>query len=98
MPIASHLIDQLAKSAAHSQLRVLGLDLLKNDAEARLCLAMLTAYGATPTHNAYPAFLYVTPTLAHAQHRPPDLVLCHPDTGLVILETKGHHIDEIDGL
>ncbi len=98
MPIASHFIDQLAKSAAHSQLRVLGLDLLKNDAEARLCLAMLTAYGATPTHNAYPAFLYVTPTLAHTQRRPPDLVLCHPSTGLVILETKGHQIDEIEGI
>jgi hypothetical protein len=98
MPIAPYLVDQLTKAAARSALRVLGLDLLKNDAEARLSLAVLNAYGSAPVPSADPAFLYVAPTLAHAQYRPPDLVLCHPCTGLVIMETKGHGIDEIEGI
>jgi len=93
MPIASHLETQLSKLADRTPLRVLGLDLLKNDAEARLCLAVLQAYG-----DADRGFLYVTPTLAKAQRRPPDLVLGHPCLGLLIVETKGHKLDEIEGI
>lgn len=93
MPIASHLETQLSKLAERTPLRVLGLDLLKNDAEARLCLAVLQAYG-----DADRGFLYVTPTLAKAQRRPPDLVLGHPCLGLLIFEAKGHKLDEIEGI
>jgi len=93
MPIANHLATQLTKLADRTPLRVLGLDLLKNDAEARLCLAVLQAYG-----DADRSFLYVTPTLAKAQRRPPDLVLGHPALGLLIFETKGHQLDEIESI
>ncbi|MEZ4615738.1 MAG: nuclease-related domain-containing protein [Caldilineaceae bacterium] len=98
MAITQHLADQLVKTTSRTHLHLLGLDLLKNDAEARLCLAVLTAYGMASAEATDSAFLYVAPTLAHAQHRPPDLVLCHPATGLVIFETKGHRIDEIEGI
>lgn len=93
MPIAKNLEIELNQLAARTRLRVLGLDLLKNDAEARLCRAVLRAYGDTDQ-----GFLYVTPTLAKAKQRPPDLVLGHPATGLLIFEAKGHQLDEIVGI
>lgn len=93
MSITTYLETQLTKVVERTQLRVLGLDLLKNDAEAALCLAVLQAYG-----DAERGFLYVTPTLARAQRRPPDLVLGHPCAGLLIFETKGHKLDEIESI
>ena len=93
MAISPHLTDRLTKACNRARARVLGPDLLKNDAEARLLLAMLTAYGETPQ-----AFFYVSPTRARARRRPPDLVLCHPAVGLLIIECKGHRLDEIDGV
>ncbi len=93
MAISPHLTDRLTKGTARARVRVLGLDLLKNDAEARLLLAVLAAYGDDAQ-----ALLYVAPTRAHARRRPPDLVLCHPTTGLLIIECKGHRLDEIEGV
>ncbi|MCB0109888.1 MAG: hypothetical protein KDE53_28390, partial [Caldilineaceae bacterium] len=61
-------------------------------------LAVLMAYPLAVDHAKESAFLYVAPTLARTQYRPPDLVLCHPETGLVIFEAKGHAIDEIEGI
>lgn len=93
MTISPFLTDRLTKACAGANARVLGLDLLKNDAEARLLLAMILAYGDEPQ-----AFLYVSPTRARARRRPPDLVLCHPATGLLVVECKGHRLDEIEGI
>lgn len=93
MPVTKSLATELSQLAARTRLRVLGLDLLKNDAEARLCRAVLHAYG-----EAERGFLYVTPTLAKTKRRPPDLVLGHPDVGVLIFEAKGHQLDEIQNI
>ena len=93
MPISKQLATELNQLAARTRLCVLGLDLLKNDAEARLCRAVLRAYGEADL-----GFLYVTPTLAKTKQRPPDLVLGHPETGILIFEAKGHKLDEIQGI
>jgi hypothetical protein len=76
-----------------AEIRVLGQDLLKNDAEAAVLAAIVRAYGSSSA-----GFIYVSPSRARTTRYPPDVVLCHPDVGLLVVETKGIGITRIEGV
>jgi hypothetical protein len=67
--------------------------MVKNDAEAQLLTAIIKAYGKSPA-----GFIYHSPGRARSSIRPPDVVLCHPDVGLLVIEAKKHGIDAIEGI
>lgn len=85
--------SQLMAAVRNANIKVLGYDLVKNDAEARLLTSIIRAYGDSPV-----GFIYASPSRASTTLRPPDVVLCHPDVGLLVIEAKGHVIDQIEGI
>lgn len=84
---------ELNKAVRDATIGVLGYDLVKNDSEAYLLIAILKAYGKSAA-----GFVYASPSRAKTTLRPPDVVLCHPDIGLLVLEAKGHSIDMVQGI
>jgi len=84
---------ELNAAVRAAEIRVLGQDLLKNDSEAVMLAAIVRAYGSSPA-----GFIYVSPSRARTTRYPPDIVLCHPDVGVPIIETKGFDISRIEGV
>lgn len=90
MAISQQTQDVLQQVVDSTKARVVGIDLLKNEAEAFVFDCVLKAFG-----NCHTAFIYVSPCRAGSVLYPPDVVLCHPDVGLLILEAKSHRIDKL---
>jgi hypothetical protein len=84
---------QLISAVRDATLRVIGQDLVKNNAEARVLTAVVRAFG-----EAAAGFVYAAPSRAQSSSRPPDVVLCHPDVGLLVIEAKGLPIRQIQGI
>ncbi len=93
MPVSPSVQTTVEKLVSTAQIKVLGIDLLKNDSEAVLLIAAIRAFG-----NEHSGFIYISPSRARSTKRPPDIVLCHPNVGLLIIEAKGHPITEIKGI
>ena len=93
MTVSHSVYDELVAAVRDAKIKVLGHDLVKNDAEARTLTAVIKAYGDSPA-----GFIYSMPSRANSTLRPPDVVLCHPDIGLLVIEVKGKVIDEIEGV
>ena len=72
---------------------VVDIEMVKNDAEAQVLTAIIKAYGKSPA-----GFIYHSPGRVRSQDRPPDVVLCHPDVGLLVIEAKEHGIAAVDGI
>ena len=92
-PISQQLFLKLKQSEAKATIDCVGTGLIKNDAQAKLAIALLEAYG-----DASEGFLYFEPCTARSTTRPPDAVLCTRDTGIVVIECKGYEIDSIQGV
>lgn len=93
MPVSIELSRKLVAAVRDARIKIIGHDLCKNDAEAELLLAVIGAYGDSAA-----GFIYASPSRARSTLRPPDVVLCHPDVGLLVMEAKGHSITQIEGL
>ena len=84
---------QLMSAVRDATIKVIGYDLVKNDSEARLLIAILKAYGKSAA-----GFVYASPSRAKSTLYPPDTVLCHPEVGLLVIDAKNHSIDSIEGI
>ncbi len=93
MTVSKEVQAKLMSAVRDAKIKVVGYDLTKNDAEAVLLTAIVRAYGDSPA-----GFIYAAPSRARSTLRPPDVVLCHPDVGLLVIEAKGILIDQIQGL
>jgi hypothetical protein len=93
MGVSENLLRQLNSAIRGAEIKVLGQDLLKNDSEAAVLGAVVSAFGDSPA-----GFIYVSPSRARTTRWPPDIVLCHPDVGLLVIETKGIDIGRIEGV
>lgn len=93
MPVSDDMHSKLLRAVRDAKIRVVGQDLVKNDSEAILLTAMIRAYGDSDA-----GFIYARPSRAKSTVRPPDVVLCHPEVGLLVVEAKGFPIDDVNGL
>ena len=93
MPVSRDTQRLITAAVRDARIRVVGYDLVKNEPEAALFLAVLKAYGQSPA-----GFIYANPSRARTTLRPPDVVLCHPEVGLLVIESKGFGIDQVEGL
>ncbi|MGI4828365.1 MAG: AAA family ATPase [Janthinobacterium lividum] len=75
---------KLRKAAAAAKIECVGLDLIKNDAQALLGLGLLTAFASCSE-----GFIYFEPCTVRSSQRPSDAVLCTKHTGVVVFECKG---------
>lgn len=85
--------QQLKVAVQQASLRVVGHQDIYDIAEIQLLQAILAAFGQSPR-----GFLYVEPALLDSQVPPPDVVLVHPDVGLVVFECKAYDIGYIQGI
>jgi len=76
-----------------AKIKVVGQDDIRNGAQAKVAIAVLKAYGDSPA-----GFVYIEPCTARSTKRPPDILLCHPDVGLLVIEVKGFPLDVIQGI
>jgi len=90
MPVSQPTQDALQRVVDSAKARVVGVDLLKNNAEAQVLTSVIQAFG-----DCHTSFIYISPCRAGSVLYPPDVVLCHPDVGLLILESKSHNIDKL---
>lgn len=94
MPISREERRRLYSAVRDARIRVVvDTEMVKNDAEAQVLTAIIKAYGKSPA-----GFIYHSPGRYLSSIRPPDVVLCHPDVGLLVIEAKKHGIDAIDGV
>jgi len=82
----------LQKAIRAAEIRVLGYQDVNDAAHARCMVALLHAYGSLQR-----GFLYAEPVLTNSDFAP-DLVLAHPDTGVIIFEVKAYDLDYINGI
>lgn len=75
-----------------AKIRVVGQDDIKNEAQARVAIAVIQAYGDSSA-----GFIYIEPYTARSTKRPPDVLLCHPEVGVLVVEVKGYSLDVIEG-
>jgi len=91
MTISWH--QELTSAVRDAEIKVLGQDDVKNEAHARAAIAVLKAYGDSPA-----GFVYIEPCTARSTRRPPDIIICHPDVGLLVVECKGLPLKIIEGI
>lgn len=81
---------ELYASIRKAKIRVVGQDDIKNEAQAKVAIAIINEYGNSPS-----GFIYIEPYTAKSTKRPPDVLLCHPDIGVLVIEVKGYDLDSI---
>lgn len=91
--ISTQLYLKLKQAEAKATIECLGIDLIKNDAQGQLALALLEAYG-----DSADGFLYFEPCTCRSSALPPDAVLCTGDVGVLVIECKGYGIEDIQGV
>lgn len=85
--------QELYKAIRGAKIRVVGQDDVKNEAQARVVTALLRAYGNSPA-----GFVYIEPYTARSTKRPPDVLLCHPEVGVLVVEVKGNKIENVQSI
>lgn len=85
--------QDLYSAIRKAKIRVVGQDDVKNEAQALVAIAVVNAYGDSPA-----GFIYIEPYTARSTKRPPDVLLCHPDVGILVIEVKGYLLDIIQGI
>lgn len=86
-----HQDFQTALQQSHG--RVVGHQDIYDLAQIKVMTALLHAYGDNPHMT-----LYAEPALLDAQIPPPDIVLIHPNIGLMVIECKAFDLDYIEGM
>lgn len=81
---------RVSQAVRDAKIEIIGREDVKNESHAEALIAVLRAYGQSRQ-----GFVYVEPYLAKKAVRPQDVLLCHPETGVVIIEVKGHGIGDI---
>ena len=83
-------MDQLFGLAREAKIEIVGLNDIKNEAQAKVGAATIAGFGSSPS-----GFIYFEPCTAYSTKRPPDVLICHPEVGILVIEVKGYHIDQI---
>lgn len=91
--VSYDLVLKLKQAEAKASIECLGADLIKNEAQVLLAMALLNAYGDDSE-----GFLYFEPCTVQSTMRPPDAVLCTKETGVVVIECKGYDIGSIENV
>jgi len=91
--MTSNWRQDLYAAIRKAKIRVVGQDDVKNEAQARVAIAIIKAYGNSPA-----GFVYIEPYTARSTKRPPDVLLCHPEIGVLVIEVKGYTLDIIQGV
>lgn len=76
---------QVKQAEREAKADIVGIADIKNEAQAKVALALIEIYG---DHDK--ALIYFEPLNVKSSQYPPDAVVVHPDIGLVVFEVKGY--------
>lgn len=82
--------SELISAARDAKISFHWIDDIKNEAHARATIGVLKAFG-----DSAGGFVYTEPCVRERTKRPPDILLAHPSTGILVLEVKGWAINDI---
>ncbi len=91
MALSADMRDKVLSAVCDSKKEIIGIDELKNDAHAETFIGIVKAFGHNPD-----GFIYIEANLPKNTNKPADIILCDPDTGVVVIEVKGIVLDMID--
>lgn len=92
MPLLSRESENAVRIAIReAKIKVVGENDLGNDAHAVVLIRLLRAFGDSTA-----GFIYVEPATILNAERPADIVLCHPNTRLPVVEVKSRRSSTID--
>ncbi len=78
------------RAIRNAKIEVVGEEDIGNDAHAQVLLSVIRAFGTSPI-----GFIFVEPCTRFSTIRPPDVLLCHPEVGLLVFEVKGYQPENI---
>lgn len=84
---------EVTRAIRNAKILVIGEDDIKNEAQAAAAVAVIQAFGGSPA-----GFIYFEPCTARTTRRPPDIVMCHPEYGVVVFEVKGYSCSQIESV
>src|ERR1700757_3322195 len=84
---------ELTRAIRNAKILVVGQDDIKNEAQASAATAVINAVGNSPA-----GFIYFQPCTARNSKRPPDIVICHPEYGVIVFEVKGYSCTQIESV
>ena len=93
MAIPTSEWPEVIRAIRGAKICVIGQDDIKNAAHAAVAAAVVRAFGDSPA-----GFVYMEPCTARSTRRPPDIVLCHPEFGLVVFEVKAYSSTYIESV
>jgi hypothetical protein len=70
---------EVLSAIRRANIEVVGQEDIGNDAHAKVVLSILRAYGDSPV-----GFVFIEPCTRVTTDRPPDVLLCHPEIGLLV--------------
>lgn len=82
--------NALHRAIIDATIHVVGDSNIQVEGQALTGIALMRAYGDSPT-----GFIYFEPMTSFSSHRSPDVVLCHPEVGLLVIEVKSIEIQSI---
>lgn len=91
MSTQEHWSVRVSQAVRDVKIEVIGKDDVRNESHAIAVTALLKAYGDPPW-----GMVYIEPYLAKRAVRPDDVLICHPDLGVLVVEVKGHRIGDIE--
>ncbi len=80
----------LTAAIRKAKITVVGQDDIKNEAQAKVAIAVIRLYGDSAA-----GFIYFEPCTARSTYHPPDVLICHPSLGLLVIEVKGFFLNSI---
>ena len=83
----------IKSSIRKARIEIVGENDVKNEAHAKVLIAVIKAFGDSSA-----GFIYIEPCTNRSTKRPPDVLLCHPEIGLLIIEVKGFRIHQIEDI
>ncbi|TVR19503.1 MAG: DUF2075 domain-containing protein [Anaerolineaceae bacterium] len=83
---------QLYQAIHDAKIEIVGYEDIGNEAHAAVVGAIIKAFG-----NSSAGFIYIEPSQLNGSSRPPDILLCHPEVGVLVIEVKAYSIDFIQG-
>lgn len=81
---------RISQAVRDCNIEVIGREDAKTESHAEALIAVLRAFGGS-----HLGFVYVEPYLARKATRPHDILLCHPEVGVLVVEVKGYSIADI---
>lgn len=90
--IVDHQIKKIEQAIQDAKIRVIGYNDITNVAHAKFVQALIKAYGDEANGVIYNEPVLLTGDLA------PDVVLIHPETGVIVFEVKAYSITFVQGI